>query len=170
MRGTLGRVALLLLGLLLLACGVAAAWVALASPPQWQVTQQGVVLTEAQSSRQVGVELVFVALGAGLGVLWGALAGFVLRALGWVVVPVVALGTLAAAVLAWRLGVVLGPDGPQAVRSPRLGDDIPARLAVDSPASFLVWAIAGLVGVFLATWLAGRRPTVSERSEPLVPR
>ena len=44
--------------LLVLAAGAAVLWVALASPPQWQVTQQGVVLTEEASGAQVGVELV----------------------------------------------------------------------------------------------------------------
>ncbi len=166
MRRTVAQVVALVVVLLVLAAGAAVLWVALASPPQWQVTQQGVVLTEEASGAQVGVELLFVALGAAVAVLWGLVAGFVLRRLGWVVVPLTVAATLAASVLTWRLGVLLGPDGPEAVRSPQLGDSISARLAVDSPASFVVWAIAGLVGVLVVTWAAGRRPDVSERSAP----
>ncbi|MCO7239314.1 hypothetical protein [Aeromicrobium sp. CnD17-E] len=166
MRRTVVQVVALVGVLLVLAGGAAALWVALASPPQWEVTQQGVVLTEEASGAQVGVELLFVALGAAVGALWGLVAGFVLRRLGWVVVPLTVAATLAASVLTWRLGVELGPEGPLASRDLPIGTRIPAQLAVDSPASFVVWAIAGLVGVFVVTWAAGRRPDVSERSAP----
>jgi hypothetical protein len=161
-----GRLLLVLLALVVLTAVVVAAWVALADPPRWQVTERGIVLTEQASARQLGVELVFVALGATASLVWGGLVGGVLRHLGWATVPLACVGTLLASLGAWRLGVLLGPDGPRAAVDPRLGQEILAQLAVDSPAAFLVWPIAALVGLLLVTWATDRRPAISERSDP----
>ena len=80
------------------------------------------------------------------------MASVVLRELGWWLTPLVVVTTTVAAVVAWRLGVVVGPDGPLAAVNPRVGDKLPAKLAIDGVAPFLVWPIAGLLGVLGATW------------------
>lgn len=166
MKATVRQVSALLVLLVVLAAAGAVVWTWLADPAPWVKTDRGLVLTEEAAGRQIGVELLFVALGCGVSLLWGLLAGAVLRRLGWVVVPLVLAATLAASVLTWRLGVLFGPEGPLASRDLPRGTRVPSQLAVDSPASFLVWAIAGLVGVLLATWIVGRRPDVNERSDP----
>jgi hypothetical protein len=152
--------------MLLLGAVVGWLWDTLARPAQWQVTERGILLTEEASARQVGVELLFVVLGAGASLLVGLAVGHLLRRLGWVVVPLVVLGTGAASVVAWRVGLWLGPGDPAASPDPQVGQRIPAELAVDSLASFVVWPIAGLVGVLLVTWLVGRPRRVSGPPEP----
>lgn len=152
--------------MLVLGVVVGGLWDAMARPAQWLVTERGIVLTEEASTRQVGVELLFVALGAGASLLAGLVVGYLLRRLGWAVVPVVVVGTSLAAVVAWRVGLWLGPGDPAATVDPRIGDRIPSSLAVESLASFMVWPIAGLVGVLLVTWAVGRPRRVSEPAEP----
>ena len=165
-RVTPARVVLAVVLLLVLATAAGAAWQAFATLPRWQVTEQGIVLTEAESSRQVGVELAFVGIGIVLALVWAAVVGVVLRALGWLLVPLVGLATAVAGVLAWRVGLLLGPGDPAATPDPRIGERIPAQPAVDAVASFVVWPVAGLLGLLLATWLVGRGDRVSERSGP----
>ncbi len=161
-RALLGAVA----AMLLLGAAVGWLWDTLARPAQWQVTERGILLTEEASGRQVGVELLFVALGAVASLLAGLVVGHLLRRLGWVVVPVVVLGAGAASVVAWRVGLWLGPGDPAATPDPQVGQRIPAELAVDSLASFVVWPMAGLVGVLLVTWLVGRPRRVTGPPEP----
>jgi hypothetical protein len=169
-RGTRGRALALVgpavVGMLLLGVVVGWLWDALARPAQWQVTERGILLTEEASGRQVGVELLFVALGAAASLLAGLVVGHLLRRLGWGVVPLVVAGTGAASVVAWRVGLWLGPGDPAATPDPQVGQRIPAQLAVESLASFVVWPIAGLVGVLVVTWLVGRPRRFSEPGEP----
>lgn len=157
---------LAVVGLLLLSVGAGALWIGLSRPPEWLVTEQGIVLTEEASGLQVGVELLFVAVGAVLSLLWAVVVGFVLRRLGWVLVPVVTASTLLASVVTWRVGLWLGPGDPAETTDPQVGDLIPAQPAVDALASFLVWPIAGLLGLLLITWATGRRPRVSAPADP----
>ena len=161
-------IALWVLALLVLAAGAGALWAALASPASWQVTDQGVVLTEAAATGQVGVELLYDGIGVVLCAVWGVAAGVRLRRVGWRIAPVVALACVAAALLAWQVGLLLGPPDPATVAAAaEVGDTIEAQLSVDARASFLVWPIAGLAGLLLATAATDRRPaTFIERSEP----
>lgn len=165
-RRAVRPVAAAVLGMLLLGVMVGGLWVLLARPASWQVTDRGIVLTEAASTRQAGVELTFVALGAVASLLAGLVVGHLLRRLGWLVVPLVALGATLASVVAWRVGLWLGPGDPAATPDPQVGQRIPAQLAVESLASFVVWPMAGLLGVVLVTWVVGRPTRVSARSEP----
>lgn len=129
-------------------------WVWLAHPAEWEVRTDGIVLTEAAARGQFSVIVLFVIVGAVASLVWAWVATGVLRALGWLLTPVVVVTTLAAAVIAWRLGVAFGPPGPFAVDNPALGDRLPAKLAVDGITPFLVWPIFGLAGVLAATWTA----------------
>ena len=59
--------------------------------------------------------------------------------------------------IAWRVGVLLGPPDPTSVKGLTVGDHVPAELAVDGIAPFLVWPIFGLVGLIGATLIGAPR-------------
>lgn len=157
--GALRARRLVLASLTALLVGVVAGlvWVWLANPAQWEVRDTGIVLTEAAARGQFSVIVVFVVIGAVVSTACGGLIGRVLPDVGWLVTPLVVVLTSVAAVVAWRVGVELGPPPPESVTGVSVGDRIPAELAVDGIAAFVVWPIFGLVGVIGATWAAGRR-------------
>lgn len=146
-------------------------WLALAEPARWVATERGIVLTESAATGQFQVVAVFVLVGT----VWGLIGGigtqmWVARRgpdLGWVVVPLVAVGGLVAALVAWRLGVAFGPPDPATVRSIDLGDTVPERLALDTPTVFLAWALAAVFGAGATAFI--QAPVFSERSEPPAP-
>jgi hypothetical protein len=144
------------LTVLLLGIVAGLVWVQLASPAEWEVRDGGIVLTEAASRGQFSVIVVFVAIGVALSIVAGWGATWALPALGWLVIPVVVLLTTLAALIAWRVGVELGPPPPTSVTDVAVGDRVPAQLFVDGVAPFLAWPIFGLVGVIGATWTGSR--------------
>jgi hypothetical protein len=83
-------------------------------------------------------------------------ATWVLTDLGWLVIPLILVLTLLAAVIAWRIGVALGPPSPASVAGVSVGDRLPSKLGIDGLTPFLVWPIFGLVGVVGATWTGAR--------------
>lgn len=150
--------AMLLLGV---AAGVVWQW--LANPAEWEVRTDGrIVLTEMASRGQFGVIVVFVIAGAVASLIWGFATGLGLRDLGWRLTPLVILTTVAAALIAWQIGMALGPDGPQSAVDPAVGDKLPSKLAIDGVAPFVVWPIFGVLGVLLAAWMS------NEAEDPLV--
>lgn len=142
----------------MLLLGVAAGfvWERIATPAEWEVREAGLQMGEAASTDQFSVIVMFVLIGAVASLLWGAFAAWTLRDLSWIVTPFIIVLTLAASVIAWRLGVRLGPPDPSSVKDVSVGDHVPARLAIDAVAPFLVWPIFGLAG-FIATTLLGTR-------------
>jgi hypothetical protein len=162
------RIILTVIAMLLLGAGAGFAWVRLAHPAKWEVRTGGsIVLTEVASRDQFSVIVVFVVIGAIASFVWAWVAGVVLREIGWWLTPLVIASTLVAAFIAWRLGVMLGPDGPRAAVHPAVGDKIPSKLAVDGVAPFLIWPILGLLGVLGATWM-GRDTAVGEPQQAAV--
>lgn len=143
-------------------------WVWLAHPAQWEATEGRLVLTEAAARGRFSVVVVFVLIGVIVSVVGGWLVVRLVPDLGWLAVPVVAVLTVLAAVVAWRIGILLGPPDPSSVSGVKDGDRVPSELVIDSVAPFMVWPIFGLAGVIGATWSDGRR--VSERSEPRPPQ
>lgn len=139
----------------MLLLGVAAGfvWEWLADPAEWQVRDSGIVMTEAGSTGQFSVIVVFVLVGAVASLVWGSLTAWTLRDLGWVLTPFIIALTLVASLITWRLGVHLGPPDPSSVSGVSVGDRIPSELAVDGMSPFLVWPIFGLVGLIGATWM-----------------
>jgi len=128
-------------------------WLWLAEPAEWEVTTVGIVLNEEAARGQFAVVVLFVGLGAALCLVWGWAAGRALREVGWMLVPVFAAVAGVAAVIAWQIGVALGPTHPRDVAGPSLGDRLPAPLEIDSVAPFLVWPMFALLGLLLAAWL-----------------
>jgi hypothetical protein len=136
--------------------GVAAGfvWQLWAQPAEWEVRETGLVLTEAASKGQFSVIVLFVLIGAVVSLVWGWFAAWALPELGWLLTPFIVVLTLLAAVLAWRLGVALGPPDPASVPDVAIGDRVPAELEVDGLAPFLTWPIFGLLGLVGCTWLS----------------
>jgi hypothetical protein len=149
---------LLLSSAAMLLLGVAAGfvWERLASPAEWEVRGAGLRMDEAASKGQFSVVVVFVLVGAVASLVWGVFTALTLRDLGWIVTPFIIVLTLIASVIAWRLGVRLGPPDPSSVKGASDGDHIPARLAIDGFSAFLVWPIFGLAGLIGTTLLAPR--------------
>lgn len=153
---TTRRVIVASLVMLLLGIVAGLAWVQLAHPAEWEARDGGLVLTEAAARGQFSVIVVFVLIGALVSLLWGWGATWALPDLGWLAIPVVVALTVLAAVIAWRIGVELGPPPPGSVANVSVGDRLPAQLSIDGVAPFLVWPIFGLVGVIGATWAGAR--------------
>ena len=149
---------LLLSAAAMLLMGVAAGyvWERVATPAKWEVRETGLLMDEAASKGQFSVIVVFVLIGALASLVWGGFAAWTLRDFGWMVTPFIVVLTLIASVIAWRLGVQLGPPDPSTVKGASVGDHIPARLAIDGFSPFLAWPIFGLAGFIGATLLGTR--------------
>ena len=150
------RVALWSVGMLVLGVVGGLVWLWLAEPAEWEVTAQGIILTEEAAQGQFRVIVTFVTIGAVVCSCWGVVAGHALRDVGWVLVPVFAGVAGLASVIAWQVGVALGPVHPRDVTDPSLGDRLPAPLEIDTVAPFLVWPMFALAGLWLAALLDRR--------------
>lgn len=139
-------------------------WLWLANPAAYEVTDQGTVLDEQASKGRFGVIVTFVLISIVIAFLWGFFAGRVLHDRGWVMVPAFALVAVAAGLIAWKTGSILGPPDPATVKGAKLGDFIPQRLTIDAAAPFLVWPIFALAGQFLAVYLTSDRGREGTRS------
>lgn len=139
--------------------GVVAAWLwaQWADPPTYQVLKASAVMGEEQAGRQFGVDVTFALIGLGIAALLGFLAGWRWHRVGWPLVVGVAVSAGLAAVVAWQLGVALGPSDPAGVwRSAQPGDHVPERLAVHAKGLLLVWPIGALAGLVLAVLVFSR--------------
>lgn len=141
--------------MLLLGVAAGAVWQWRAKPAEWEVRSDGsIVLTEIAARDQFGVIVVFVIAGAIVSLIWGFATTHALRDLGWRLTPLVVVTTLVAAVIAWRVGVELGPVGPQGAVDPGVGDRLPSKLAIDGISPFVVWPIFGVIGVLISMWMS----------------
>ncbi len=151
---SLGQVRWLLIALSAVLLGVVSGvvWAQLADPGLWEVRETGIVLTEDASRGQFSVIVVFALIGVIAALLWAAAMTVLARRGGWLLVACIAVGATVAGVLAWQVGMLLGPPPPESVTGLTLGDRVPDELRVDGIAPFLVWPIAALIGVLLGTW------------------
>jgi hypothetical protein len=137
-------------------------WWGVAKPAMWIVTSQGVTLSENQSRHQFGVVISFVVVGAVISFLFGVV--ITLRAREhWVLVPAVATTSGLAAVVAWQVGKLLGPDGPTRDTHGAVGTHVSAALAVGTAAPFVMWSVFGVAGVMIGTWLLHHRDSRLDR-------
>jgi hypothetical protein len=148
----------------MLIMGVAAGfvWELFATPAVWEVHDTGLMMDEAGSKGQFSVIVVFVLVGAVASLILGLFTGWAARDLEWKLTPFVILLTVAASLIAWRLGVRLGPPDPSSVQDVSVGDRIPDRLAVNGFAAFVVWPVFGLLGLIGATLIAAARDPFDE--------
>ena len=140
-------------------------WRFVTHPAIWVVTAAGATMSEDQSARQFGAVVTFVVIGAVISFLFGVA---ITMRLGdhWSLVPLVAVLSGAAAGLAWTVGHLLGPHGPSSADRASIGARIPSALTVDAAAPFVAWAVFGVAGVLVGTWVLDR---LSRREAPAVP-
>lgn len=149
------KIWLAVIAMLVLGAVAGLVWQWQADPAEWLVREDGsIVLTEQAARDKFGVIVVFVIAGAVASLVWGFAATFALRELGWRLTPLVIVTTLVAAVIAWRVGIELGPVGPAAAVDPEVGELLPSKLEIDGVTPFVVWPIFGVLGVLLSTWLS----------------
>lgn len=106
-----------------------------------------VYFKETEGEQAVGVDGTFTLLALGAGAL-SALVVFLLRRRGGVpLVVALMVGGLLGAVLAWRLGVWLGPGTDVAARAKEVGRGVTfsAPLKLGAKGALLVWPFAGLL-------------------------
>jgi len=156
--------------------GVAAAllWSRLAEPAAWTVAERGLQMGQSAAGDEFGVPLAFAVIGLAGGLVLGFLIGIVARPVRWSLVVVAMAAAGMATLIAWQLGVALGPPDPSTVAGLTVGDTVPDRLAVTVPAAFLAWpvaTVAGLLpGVALNPHARGEARESAERYEQHVER
>lgn len=150
--------------MLLLGVGVGALWALWADPGRWEVTEAGAVLSQRAASAQFGVELLFGGLGAVAALVWAFVAGVALRHAGWLLVPLCLLLSALAGLVAWQVGMALGPPDPRSVTGLSLGDTFPDEIRLDSFVTFLAWPVGALTGLVLGLMVAAEREA---RAEPV---
>lgn len=127
-------------------------WWAITDTGRWVITAAGATMTEGQSQRQFGAIVTFVIIGAVVCFLLGLCMTLVVGEHWWLV-PAVAVMSAVAAGLAWLVGHLLGPDGPSKADQGSIGARIPSALTIDAAAPFVAWAVFGVAGVLVGTWV-----------------
>lgn len=164
-EAAVGTVVMALLGGALL--GVLWWWLA----PHVPLVSDGsaVYFKETEGEQAVGVDGTFTLLALGAGAL-SALVVFLLRRRGGVALVVaLTVGGLLGAVLAWRLGVWLGPETDVAARAKEVGEGVTfsAPLKLGAKGALLAWPLAGLLVHLGLTALFGPRdPEYFEHGQP----
>ena len=135
-------------------------WWAITDTATYTVTKGGTVLGDDEMRLQFGAIVKFVLIGAGVCALLGLAVAFSSE-LSWPAIPAVALMCGQAAVLAWLVGGLLGPDDPK--RQGPAGTKIHDALAVDALAPFFAWAVFGVAGVLIGLALIEHEPSDDRR-------
>lgn len=126
-------------------------WSQLADPPLAQVAEGQVFTAGGELARQFGMDVTFAWTSAVPALPIGALAGGLWHRHGWVQAVAVAVGGIAAGVVAWRLGLMLGPgELTDRLGTASVGDRLPNALELDSLGLVLSAAVAALAGFVLA--------------------
>jgi hypothetical protein len=148
-RRDVARAAILTLILFtVLGCLAAWLWSMWADPAHYQVTRDNAVMGELEAGRQFGTDVVYSAIAVVAGLVAGSVLGWRYGRVGWVLPVVTALAAVGAAVIAWRLGIALGPPEPlTAVGAAETGELVPERLDVHARGLLLLWPTAALVGL-----------------------
>ena len=122
-------------------------WWAITDTATWTVIKGGTSISNDETRLQFGAIVNFVLIGAGICAVLGFAVAFVSE-VSWPAIPAVALLSGQAAVLAWLVGGLLGPDDPK--RKGPVGTRIDDALTVDAVAPFVAWAVFGVAGLLIA--------------------
>lgn len=139
-------------------------WLWLGEPSEWLATERGLVLTESAAGGQFQVVAVFALIGIVLGVVAGALTHRLTRPGRWQHVVGLTAAASAAALLCWRVGVMLGPNPPAEAKDVEVLQTVPSQFAVDALAPFLLWPLAAVLAYTLSMYLS--TDGVDEDDEP----
>ncbi|MDI3422413.1 hypothetical protein [Streptomyces luteolus] len=121
--------------------------------------EKAVFLKEIEGEQAIGADGTFILLALGFGLVSGIVV-FLLRRRGGIPLVVgLALGGLLASVVAWRLGLLLGPGDDVVARAKEVGPGVAfdAPLELNSLGSLLAWPIAALAVHLGLTALFGPR-------------
>ena len=150
--GVLVRAAVLtVLALVLGGVLSAVLWSQFADPPLARVEARQVFTGGDELSRQFGMNVTFAWTVAAPAAPIGTLVGALWHRHGWVQAVAVTVGGIAAGLLAWRLGLMLGPgELSERLVSASVGDMLPNALQLDSLGLLLTAPVAALIGFVLA--------------------
>lgn len=134
-------------------------WLWLAPKVPLIADDKAVFLKDTEGEEAIGGDGTFILLALGLGAL-SAAAVFLLRKNGGIALVVgLAVGALLGSVLAWRLGIWLGPnqDVVAAAKAAGKGVTFDAPLKLDAKGALLAWPIAAMAVHLGLTALFGPR-------------
>ncbi|WP_063837086.1 GlsB/YeaQ/YmgE family stress response membrane protein [Phaeacidiphilus oryzae] len=147
--------AAIVLGCALLGLALGAVWCAIAPRVALYADTSAVYLKFPEGEESAATDGWFAVLGAIAGLLTGALAYWLTRRRdGGAAVPVaLVIGGLVGGIVAWRLGVALGPEQNIVAhaKSVPVGHVFDAPLALNAKAALLTWPFVACLAVLLAT-------------------
>jgi hypothetical protein len=149
-----------------LGVGLGLLWLWLAPRVPLVTVDDSVFLKDPEGEEAIGADGTFVLLALGFGVVTGALAFLRSRAGGVGIVVGLAVGALLGSVLAWRLGVWLGPDSDlvAAAKAAGPGKTFDGPLKLQAKSALLVWPLLALITHLLLTGVFGKRePELGEQ-------
>ncbi|WP_433342837.1 ABC transporter permease [Streptomyces sp. CA-253872] len=151
----------LLLALLLVVLGLAfgGLWLWLAPRVPLIADGNAVYLKDSEGEQPIGADGTFALIGLGLGILTGAAVFLWRRAGGAALVLGMAAGALLGSVVAWRLGVWLGPTQDVVAHAKEVGKNVTfdAPLKLAAKGTLLAWPLAACVVHLLLTAAFGPR-------------
>jgi hypothetical protein len=152
-----GLLCALAVGLLGVALGLLWLWLAPRVP--LVAVDGGVFLKDPEGEEAIGADGTFVLLALGFGVVTGTLAFLRSREGGVGLVTGLAVGALLGSVLAWQLGVWLGPDTDIAAAAKAAGANktFDGPLKLQAKSALLVWPLLALLVHLALTGLFGKR-------------
>lgn len=160
-RAVLVGLAVTVTGLLL---GLAWLWLA----PRVPLVSDGkaVYLENTEGEHAVGADGTFVLLGLALGAVWALLVFLLFRRGGVPLVAALAVGGLLGSVIAWRLGVALGPTTDVVAHAREVGKGVTfdGPLQLRAKGALLAWPTAAMLVHLALTGLFGPRDP-----EPVLP-
>lgn len=145
--------------------GVLAGWLwsVLANPPEYTLYTRSYAYysSEAEFGHAFEMDLTFAWIAVLGGVLGGLVAGWRYWSLGWVTAVLAAVAGGGAALVAWRVGVLLGPDTVHAsAQAAQRGDTFTGPIVLGTRSILLTWPLSALLGVMVSVWLRAPRDEV----------
>ncbi len=157
-----------LLGLTVLVLGILAAiaWKLTAPTPSVTVSGDGTAaVTNRTMAEYFGADADFMIIGmfAGLGL--GAMCWRWLKPLGWPIAFVSVAAGMIAALVAWRVGVLLGPhDFDQRIAQAASGQQVAIDLTLRTPTAWLSWPLGSVLTVLLYSAFGGDEQPLFRRA------
>ncbi|SCK24191.1 hypothetical protein H180DRAFT_01826 [Streptomyces sp. WMMB 322] len=156
------------LPLIVLGVGLGLLWFWLAPRVPLVSVDGGVFLKDPEGEEAIGADGTFVLLAVALGLATGLLAFLRSRGGGIGIVVGVAVGALLGSVVAWRLGVWLGPSGDLTASAKAAGEDktFDGPLKLQAMGALLVWPFIALVTHLVLIGVFGQRDPESAAPPP----
>jgi len=128
-------------------------WHLLTVTPAYTIgDDQGAIITERGLSQVFASDIWYIIISVVLALLLGGVGWWLFRRLGWPGVLLTVVAGLAAGVICWQFGHLLGPNGfAERVSQANPGDRVPMDLSLDAPLLVLVWPAAVGVPILVAS-------------------